>query len=41
MRTGTRHDGAILQQCGKKVKSKSQKILGTNFAFGEVAEKNG
>ena len=30
----------ILHQCGKKVKTKSQKVLGASFTFVEVSGKN-
>ena len=28
--TGTRYDLKVLRQCGKRVKTKSQKVLGVN-----------
>ena len=37
--TGTRYELEILHECGKKVKTKSQKVLGANSYVGEVTEK--
>ena len=33
---GTRYEVEVLQQCGKRVKTKSQKVLGLVHAFVEV-----
>ena len=38
--TGTRYHLNILHQCGKKIKTQSQKILSLIFTFVEITEEN-